>query len=344
MAYPWHENKLKSLLARAERLPHALLIRGPQGIGKLAFAEALASALLCDNRTAGRGACGRCTACKWVEQGAHPDLRRIEPASLAKVTGAEEAAEQIETDSREKKASSEIKINQVRAVADFINLTSHQGGMKVVLIHPAEALNIAASNALLKGLEEPPPQTCFIVVTHRWHQLLPTVRSRCLHVPLAPPALDPARAWLTQQGVPNPDLSLAHAGGAPLTAAGFDEEYWKRRGEFLKAISAKDMNALALADQLSDASPALVVGWLQKWTHDIACRSAGGPIGYNPDFAAAIGAVAARVEPLEATRFLRRMVRLQRIVAHPLNPRLFFEDLLLSYAGFVKGRPVELAA
>src|SRR5688572_7890870 len=298
MEYPWHLSELKSLLTRAERLPHALLVRGLQGIGKLAFAEALGKALLCERRPSGEVACGRCTACNWAEQGAHPDLRRIEPASLAKVTGAEEASEHIDSDSREKKASSEIKINQVRAIGDFINLTSHQGGMKVVLIHPAEALNIASSNALLKSLEEPPPQTCFILVTHRWHHLLPTVRSRCHHVPLAPPAPDAARAWLAEQGVANPDLALAHAGGAPLLAAGYDEEYWRRREWFLKALGAKDMNALALAEQLSDAPPALVVGWLQKWAHDIACHSAGGPVGYNPDFAAAIGAVAARVEPL----------------------------------------------
>jgi DNA polymerase-3 subunit delta' len=338
MAYPWHLSELKPLLSRAERLPHALLIRGPQGIGKLAFAEALGKALLCESRASGGGACGRCTACNWAEQGAHPDLRRIEPEALAKAGEAREDGEKKE------KLSTQISVDQVRAIADFINLTSHQGGMKVVLIHPAEALNVAASNALLKGLEEPPPQTCFILVTHRWHHLLPTVRSRCHHVPLAPPAPDAARAWLAKQGVADPELALAHAGGAPLLAAGFDEEYWKRRGEFLKAIGAKDMNALALAEQLADAPPVLVVGWLQKWAHDIACRNAGGPVGYNPDFSATIGAVAARVGPVEATRFLRRMVRLQRIVAHPLNSRLFFEDLLLSYAGFVKGRPVELAA
>ena len=338
MTYPWHITELSSLLARAERLPHALLMRGPQGIGKLAFAEALAKALLCESRAAGGAACGGCTACNWAEQGAHPDLRRIEPEALAKTDEAREDGDKKE------KLSTQISVDQVRAIADFINLTSHQGGMKVVLVHPAEALNVAASNALLKSLEEPPPQTCFILVTHRWHHLLPTVRSRCHHVPLAPPAPDAARAWLTKQGVADPELALAHAGGAPLLAAGFDEEYWKRRGEFLKAIGAKDMNPLALAEQMSDAPPVLVVGWLQKWAHDIACRNAGGPVGYNPDFAATIGAVAARVGPVEATRFLRRMVGLQRIVAHPLNSRLFFEDLLLSYAAFVKGRPVELAA
>jgi DNA polymerase-3 subunit delta' len=342
MSYPWNQNALKPLLADRERLPHALLIRGPEGIGKLAFAEALARALLCERPVPGGAACGRCMACNWAEQGSHPDLRRLEPEILAK--GGDSGQEAEETDRKEKKPSTQISVEQVRSIESFIEMTSHQGGMKLVLIHPAEALNVASSNALLKNLEEPPPQTCFILVSHRWHQLLPTVISRCRQVPLAPPARESALAWLAKQGVANPDLALAQAGGAPLLAASYDEEYWKRREWFLKALGARDMNALALAEQLSDSAPALVVGWLQKWAHDIACRSAGGPVAYNPDFAAAIGVVAAGVEPLATTRFLRRMIRLQRIVAHPLNARLFFEDLLLSYAAFVKGRPVEMAA
>jgi DNA polymerase-3 subunit delta' len=86
------------------------------------------------------------------------------------------------------------------------------------------------------------------------------------------------------------------------------------------------------------------VGWLQKWAYDIVYMKAAGVPGYNPDFAAALSAVAGRVDALEAGRYLRRMVRLQRIVAHPLNARLFFEDLLLSYAAFAQGRPVPMAA
>ena len=339
MSYPWHENELNAFLSEGRRLPHALLIRGPQGIGKLAFAEALAAALLCEKPAARGAACGRCTACNWAGQGSHPDLRRLEPESMARTVDPGEEAEE----EKRKKPSTEIKVEQVRAMENFINQTSHQGGMKVILIHPAEALNVASSNALLKNLEEPPPSTCFLLVTHRWHQLLPTVISRCRQVPLAPPAPEAARAWLKEQGIASPEVALAQAGGAPLLAAGYDEEYWALRGSFLKALGSRDMNALTIAEQLDDAAPVLVVGWLQKWAHDIASRNAGGPVGYNPDFAPAVEAVAARVDPVQATRFLRRMVRLQRIAAHPLNARLFFEELLLSYAAFVKGHPVEAA-
>jgi DNA polymerase-3 subunit delta' len=213
-----------------------------------------------------------------------------------------------------------------------------------VLIHPAEALNINAANALLKNLEEPPPGTFFLLVAHRWHQLPPTIKSRCQHIAFPPPSADAARDWLKQQGVPTPDLALAHAGNAPLLAVRFDEEYWQRREWFLKAISDKALDALAVAEQLRDQLPALVVGWLQKWSYDLVCLKATGKVSYNPDFAAAIAAAAEAINLLEATRFLRHMVRLQRVVSHPLNTRLFFEELLLTYAAFMRRRPLEVAA
>lgn len=337
MAYPWHQSHLDGLLSRKGRLPHALLLRGPQGIGKLAFAESLARALLCERPLPDGAACGQCTACSWMEQGSHPDLRRLEPESLAEHNEAEQGAE------KKDKASSQISVEQVRGIADFIHMSSHRGGMKIVLIHPAEALNASAANALLKNLEEPPPQVCFLLVAHRWHQLLPTVKSRCQHVALPPPAPEAARDWLLLQGARDPGLALAQAGGAPLVAARFDEEYWERRAWFLKAISGKGLDALALAEELRDEAPALIVSWLQKWAYDVVCHKVAGTVTYNPDFSVALAAIAGRIDLVEAARFLRRTVRLQRIVAHPLNTRLFFEDLLLTYAALLKGRTLATA-
>jgi DNA polymerase-3 subunit delta' len=342
MGYPWHAAELKALLARKERLPHALLLRGPGGIGKLAFAETVAKALLCERPAADGEGCGLCSACQWMAQAGHPDLRRLEPESFARQDATEAGAE--EASDKKEKLSTQISVEQVRSISDFIHMTSHRGGMKVILIHPAEALNIAAANALLKNLEEPPPQTCFLLVSHRWHQLLPTIKSRCQHIGLAPPSIEAARQWLAGQGVPNPAVALAHAGGAPLLAAGYDEAYWKRREWFLKSLVQKDMNAMALANEIRGDEPAMVVGWLQKWAYDVARHQASGAVSYNPDFADAIAALARRVDRLDAARFLRRMVRLQRIVAHPLNARLFFEDLLLSYAAYAQGQPLSLAA
>jgi DNA polymerase-3 subunit delta' len=336
MVYPWHKAHFESVLERKGRLPHALLLRGTQGTGKLAFAEALARALLCERPDAGGRACGRCAACGWMEQGSHPDFRRLEPGALAEPREAEQGSD--------KKPSQEIKVEQVRAIADFINVTSHRGGDKVVLIHPAEALNINAANALLKNLEEPPPRTTFLLVAHRWHQLLPTVKSRCQHVALPPPPAALAQDWLKQPGLRDPGLALAQAGGAPLLAVRFDEEYWQQRGQFLKAIAGSEFDALGVAERMRDQEPALILGWLQKWSFDLAFNKVTGAVRYNPDFTSTIAAVAAGLDLLETLRFHRYMVRLQRSVSHPLNARLFLEQLLLTYSALLKHRFEQLAA
>ena len=328
MAYPWHSQPFEALLARADRLPHALLLRGREGIGKLAFAEALARALLCENRRPDGRACGSCAACNWMEQGSHPDFRRLEPGSTA-----EEA--EVEVGGEEERGSGKpslwIRIDSVRDIIGFLNMTSSRRGPKIVLIHPAEALNPNAANALLKYLEEPPSRTHFVLVAHSWRRLLPTVLSRCEQVVLAGPSREAARAWLEQQGRRNADLALAHAGGAPLLALAYDDDYWAQRQAVLTAISRPRFDALASAEQLRETAPRLVLGWLQKWAIDLVSHKVTGGVRYNPDYADAIAATAGRLDFLEAVRFQRQMVRLQRIVSHPLNARLFLEHLLLRY-------------
>ena len=337
MIYPWHKSEFEELLERRGQLPHALLMRGPQGIGKLAFAEAMSHALLCESPGSDGSACGRCTACGWMGQGSHPDFRRLEPEALAVSRDAEERGEK-------KKPSEEIRVEQVRGIEDFIQVTSHRGGAKVVLIHPAETLNANAANALLKNLEEPPPRTYFLLVANRWHQLLPTIKSRCQQIALPQPSAEAARGWLKEEGLRDPDLALAQAGNAPLLALQFDEDYWSQRERFLKSIIGRNFDALGVAEQLRDHAPALVVGWLQRWAFDLVSHRATGSIRYNPDFSDAIAAIAGKLAPVEAMRFQRHVVRLQRIVHHPLNARLFFEQLMLTYAALLRGKPLGLAA
>lgn len=332
----WHQAQFQTLLARKTRLPHALLIRGPEGIGKLAFARALAQALLCERPAADGSACGACIACAWLGQGGHPDFRQLEPEGASQGGDEEQGGE--------KKASVQIAVEQVRDLADFINLSSHRGGARVVLIHPAEALNLNAANALLKNLEEPPPQTYFLLVAHRWHQLLPTIKSRCQQVVLPAPDAGSARAWLKAQGSHDPELAFAHSGGAPLLALKFDEDYWRARELLLDRIAASDFDPLDAAEQLRDLAPPLAVALLQKWSFDLAFHKVTGSVRYNPDRAEAVAAAAARLDALAALRFHRQLVRLQRVIHHPLNPRLFLEQLFLSYAELLRGHDLKQAA
>lgn len=330
-AIEWHIDAWTRLTADFKTIPHAILIRGQQGIGKLEFARLLAQALLCESR-GGRGEpCGRCPSCNWFAAGSHPDFRELAP----------EAQEDAEG-SGERKASVWIGVPQVRELSDFITLTSHRDGHKVILLQPAESLNANAANALLKSLEEPPPRTIFLLVTHRPRYLLPTIMSRCRQVPLhtPPPAL--ALEWLRGEGVKEPALALAMAGGAPLGARELaqDETYFDQRQAFLRAISQDPFEPLVAAEQIKDLPIERMVGWLQRWSYDIVAAQAGRAPRYHPDHDQAVRRLSGDLEPKSVTAFHRAMLRLQRIVHHPLNPRLATESLMISYARLRRGEAV----
>lgn len=330
--YDWHKGPFERLLSAGATLPHALLLRGARGIGKLAFARALAQALLCEAPRADGYACGRCSACQWFDSGTHPDFRQIEPS--AEDPGGEE--EEGGRRSAAKK-SAWIRVEDIRALADLINMTSHRGGAKTIVIHPAEALYTSAANALLKSLEEPPPRTFFILVTHRPHQLLPTIKSRCQQVALDTPDAKSAAAWLAAQGVRDAHLALAHMGGAPLLAAELaDSGYWGARAAFLRQLCAPELDVLAAADAVQDCPIPHVIAWLQKWTYDLVHYRTLGRVRYNPDHENTIARAAAAADPVEAMRFHREMVKLQRYAQHPLNARLFIEQVLLDYRDAVE--------
>lgn len=180
--YPWQNELWQRWQDLQARLPHAILLKGARGIGKLDFAMHMACAMLCDIPLASGLSCNNCPSCHWFELGTHPDFRLIQPDALA------EAEEGEERDSGKKKPSRLISVEQIRSLADFTNLTSHQGKHRIVLIHPAEAMNTSAANALLKTLEEPTAGMLMLLVSDKPQRLLPTIVSRCLSVsaPLPP--------------------------------------------------------------------------------------------------------------------------------------------------------------
>src|SRR3979490_2592662 len=192
-----------------ERLPHAILIQSGEGMGEFEFAQAWAQSLVCEEPGPDRRACGVCHACNWFSQGNHPDFRLIVPESMAPESR-EEGAEPA------KKRSEQIRIEQVRELAGFLAVGTHRGGLRVILVYPADAMNANTQNALLKSLEEPPPDTIFLLVTTQAERLLATVRSRCLRLTLPLTAPVQVSRWLREQGIERPEAALAAAGGAPL--------------------------------------------------------------------------------------------------------------------------------
>ncbi len=331
--FKWLETSLQATLKDPSLLAHALLVRGSKGIGKKAFGLALAQGLLCEKPIPGGTACGSCKSCGWFLNDAHPDFWMLAPP----VDG-EPATEGEDTPakSKETKASPWISVEQVRELHDFIHVSSHRGGRKVILVSPAEALNVAAANALLKSLEEPPPQTHFILISHRPHRLMRTIISRCRQLSLQVPPLSVAVSWLAEQGIKDPEVVLAQASGAPLLALEmFEGDGLAGRPEFLRMLAATDLDPLAAAEMFRDLPLERFINWLQKWTCDIAEQRMLGRVRYNPDFAHELALIAKRVDPLTALRLYRKLVREQRNIHHPLNARLYMESVLFAYVALL---------
>lgn len=196
--YKWQAKLWDDFIKRHENnsVPHAFLLCGQEGFGAEALAMAMGQYMLCLSPS-DKFVCGRCKACHLLDAGTHPDLM---------VVTAEEKGKQI-------------KVDQVREISGFVGKTAQQGGYKIVVLHPAEDMNINSANALLKNLEEPAGKTVFILVTKQLSRLLPTIRSRCALVNLPAPDTDSALAWLKDIGLEDMDESrelLVEAGGAPL--------------------------------------------------------------------------------------------------------------------------------
>ena len=202
---PWHEGVWSGVakLIESGRLPHAIVLYGPAGIGKRRLADRIARTVLC-HEPRPSGPCGTCRSCGFVDAGSHPDFRRVEPAE----------------------GGAGIPIGAVRDLIGQFTLAAERA--QVAIISPAEAMNQAAANAFLKTLEEPAGWVVFILVSDAPGRLPATIRSRCRKVALPAPSPSEALAWLEPRTKPgNAARLLALAGGAPLTAlalADIDDE------------------------------------------------------------------------------------------------------------------------
>jgi len=271
---PW----LAGPLAHALRTQHghALLVHGPQGIGQFELALSLAQSWLCEQRTADQP-CGHCASCHLVQARSHPDLLVLLPEALSEALGW--STDESASDKASKaKPSKELKVEAIRAAVLFAQTTSARGRGKVVLVHPAERMNLIASNTLLKTLEEPPGEARFILSCGAPHDLLPTIRSRCQAVPLALPDEAVARQWLAAHQVAQPDVLLAAAGGQPLEALawskdGLDAVTWTRLPRQLAAGEAGTLATWPLP-RLLDA--------MHKLCHDALCVACDAPPRYYP--------------------------------------------------------------
>ena len=315
---PWIARQACDLLAQRG---HAWLLQGPSGLGQYELALALASAWLCEQPSA-QGACGQCPSCHAIDVRTHADLAVLMPETQMMELGwplSEKA--QAEIDDKKREPSKEIRVEAMRDLVEFAQRTDARGRGKAVLVFPAERMNHVTANALLKTLEEPPGDVRFVLATEAAHQLLPTIRSRCLSHTMKWPDAAESLAWLSGQGVPGPaaEALLRSAGGRPndvlrQSALGLSPAWW--------AALPKAMQ-LGQAGHLSDLSPAQAIDALQKLCHDLVLRQSGA----EPRFFATdqLPACSASVKTL--TDWFKRLMQSARTAEHPFNAGLMLEAL-----------------
>lgn len=319
---PWHAQAWQRLVqARAgDRLPHALLVTGMIGVGKARFAERLARALVCEAPDGGGDACGHCRSCQLTRVGHHPDTHWYRPEEGSRV----------------------IKVDAVRALTESSALTAGGSGRAVYLIDPADGMNPAAANALLKTLEEPTGGAVLVLLSANPDRLPATIRSRCQRIALAPPAATAGADWLVAQGVPaaRAERLLGLYGGAPLAALAAAES--DRLQELdamwtsLERLTDGRGDPVSLAASWEDRELAEVLDWLVLWTLDLLRLQAvpGSVPRFDPEAAERFQTLANRLDCQDLHGFLDRLYQLRRGLASNLNGLLALESLLLDWTRF----------
>nr|WP_298059296.1 DNA polymerase III subunit delta' [uncultured Halomonas sp.] len=320
---PWHQATWQQLtrLADGGRMPHALLIHGAHGVGKQQLAEALIARTLC--AAPADQACGHCHSCAMLASGYHPDLLRVSP---------EEGKRQI-------------RIDPIREVNRFVSQTAQQGGYRVIVISPAEAMNIAAANALLKSLEEPGDKTLFILLSDVPSRMLATIRSRCQQWSLPSVPFEACRGWLIEQlnSADEAYFWWQVAGGLPLLAvelAAPEERALRHQIHDSFEQLVRGAEPVSEAARLDRQAIDAILWYGIAWLEDLIRLGLSGEAAvlHNPDLeplyrqAVKNGRVQDWFRLLD---FAREQRRLLAVGANP-NPQLVLEAWLVRWAALLR--------
>jgi len=278
MSYEWLSTARSQFLRLSAQLPHAILIHSEPGMGKHQLAGEIVASLLCEAPlTVGDSlcSCGQCRNCTMFESGNHPDFhyisseRFVESAGTMLVAYAGRYLEPPEKRGK-RKPRKVISVDQIRMLIETFSLANHSAPYKVALIEPADAMNINASNALLKLLEEPNPDSVLILVCDDVSSLPMTIRSRCVTLSLDPPTFEQSVSWLSLQGISETRAhkALAICGGAPRVALTYAQSEQVNQFEALLdalvAILVRGVGPVETREQLLKLQPpAVLVTWLQ---------------------------------------------------------------------------------
>lgn len=328
--YPWHEGSWDYFIKAREKnhLPHALLLSGENGIGKLDFANRLVKSLLCitthENAAAGSvenikeyDACNHCQACKTYESKANPDYLSI--------------------DLLEDKQ--QIGVDQVRQLSAFLSLSRSFNCYRVVLLNQVERMNLNAANSLLKSLEEPTNNTVIILLTSQFNRLLPTIKSRCQILKLTTPTKSVAQKWMQQHSpeLKNPAELLDMAYGKPLAALKIDAEEIQSREKFSKDLIGliKNQESITtIAKAWEKYNSELLLNWQITWVQDFLKQSIQGKTLESTEEKHTLTLLElSKLKSLtQLWQIYHELIKQKRYIHTSVNPLMFVENMLILWS------------
>lgn len=320
--FPWQQDVQKNLAAALQnkRLAHALLFVGPEGLGKKQLAHAFARAVLCQAPNPAGFGCEQCKFCQLTRAGTHPDYKVIAP----------------------EESGGAIKIDQIRAITDFVYETAMQNGRRVIIIESANAMNVNAANALLKTLEEPTPGLLFILLCEPHCRLPMTIKSRCQRIVFTVPESSVALAWL-KNNIADQSIDLALllslADGAPLKALSLAENNTlvlrEKLYRDLYLMLQKKLDPATLAKDWYENHLFLLMHLLLRFTQDILrikTVAADVPL-INEDFRTELQATANRLSLTQVQNYIDYVLEMYGylVKGSNLNKQLVAEELVIKF-------------
>ena len=318
---PWLQNDWQQLMQRHSQhgLPHATLFTGSEGFGKRQLAYKLAFYLLCQNQNKTDQACGQCHSCQLMKAGTHPDYWVCDQEAKGK----------------------QIKVDSIRSLNEFLAKTPQIAACQVVQIFPVEAMNVNASNALLKTLEEPSGESYLLLISERLGSVLPTIRSRTQRISIQPPETEFATQWLNQQHGIDPQQAkeaLGQNAGGPLKALQWLNDGQAEQdalcGELMRSWLEKH-DLQKVSSQLGKMEIDVLLNWWLRLSLDILkCGMTGSPAHINhPDapWVQQLTATASKLKLLTLQSKLQELISKLAVGQGNYNQSLLIESLLLDW-------------
>ena len=311
--YPWHQSNWKNLFFDVKRFSHGLILHGPSNSGINDFASIASKKLICTNSKGSESYCGDCQNCSWFDSQSHPDLFAINNSSL-------------------EETKSIVNIDLIRELKVFFELSSHQkNGKKVAVIYDAHQMNLAASNALLKILEEPPNDSVIILTTSGLSSLLPTIKSRSRLEAFHKPSYTEATNFLRTINKDNLSPYLQLHNGNPLALIN-DHENHPLLIEIIHCLKlGKKFNLSDINGQWFSNGLLWLINLLQKWSYDIVLSKYTNQQHYFPSEESIINQLAKNSNASALLKFQKMLIDVKLYATSPVNKEINLDIIFIDY-------------